>query len=288
MDLAVVVGDEYADATDAAAGQGVYRLGGPGFTPVAGAKLSQFDGVGTNAVASVDDDGNRVTDTWEAAIPWAALNAPSGILSVTSLRVAGVLVGGTDEGTRGFIHGSYLGRSAEGATGADGNFGFNEVVLRGAAVGLPDRDGDQLTDGWESRYGLDPDDDGSADPANGAEGDPDGDGATNAEEQAAGTHPRDPGSVFALVEVSAGATGTTVTTLTQPGQRYRIEYLDGGLAGPVSWKPFADQSPGVGTWVENASAATNFTFVDDFTSATTGSAPTGLPSRIYRVHTERP
>ena len=50
-----------------------------------------------------------------------------------------------------------------------------------------DTDGDGLTDGWETSFGLDPN---SNSGVNGASGDPDGDGVTNAAERNAGTHPR--------------------------------------------------------------------------------------------------
>lgn len=60
-----------------------------------------------------------------------------------------------------------------------------------------DTDGDGLPDGWEVRFGLNPLDNGSAtcdgstaDPRNGAAGDPDGDNLTNAQELGAGTDPR--------------------------------------------------------------------------------------------------
>lgn len=42
-----------------------------------------------------------------------------------------------------------------------------------------DSDDDGLPDWWEIEHGLDPNDDGSGNPANGASGDPDGDGLTN-------------------------------------------------------------------------------------------------------------
>ena len=50
-----------------------------------------------------------------------------------------------------------------------------------------DGDGDGLSDGWETTFGLDP---GSSTGVNGAGGDPDGDGVSNADERTAGTHPR--------------------------------------------------------------------------------------------------
>ena len=60
-------------------------------------------------------------------------------------------------------------------------------------VGLPpeDSDGDGLPTVWETANGLDPNDDGTVDPNNGADGDPDSDGSTNAEELANNTDPQD-------------------------------------------------------------------------------------------------
>ncbi len=60
-----------------------------------------------------------------------------------------------------------------------------------------DSDGDLLWDGWELHFGLNPNDDGSQDPVNGANGDLDGDGYTNLEEQDCGSDPSDPDSVCA-------------------------------------------------------------------------------------------
>lgn len=45
-----------------------------------------------------------------------------------------------------------------------------------------DSDNDGLADDWEILHGLDPNDDGTTDPANGANGDPDGDGLINLDE----------------------------------------------------------------------------------------------------------
>ena len=284
-DIAIVLGDEYGDETDPDAGQGVYQLGGLGFQPVDGARIAQFDGSGDALTTTADDDGDRLTDRWEVAIPWSALNAPSGIVSVSSLRVAAIVVGGNED-TRGYIYSAYLGLSAEGVTNLEGDFGFEEVHLKAAVVSLPDRDDDGLPDWWETLHGLDAGDDGSTDPINGPAGDPDGDDATNAEELAAGTDPHEIASVFAIAEMSVSPANASVVVLTQPGQRYEIEYRDGGLAGPGAWKPFANRDDGVGTWTEEAATPTNFIFMDDFTPATSGSAPTGTPSRAYRVQTE--
>jgi len=60
-------------------------------------------------------------------------------------------------------------------------------------VGLPpdDADGDGLPTTWETANGLDPNDDGTVDPNNGADGDPDSDDSTNAQEFANNTDPQD-------------------------------------------------------------------------------------------------
>jgi hypothetical protein len=52
-----------------------------------------------------------------------------------------------------------------------------------------DSDDDGLPDWWEIEHGLDPNDDGSINPANGANGDPDGDGLTNEFEYWYGANP---------------------------------------------------------------------------------------------------
>lgn len=54
---------------------------------------------------------------------------------------------------------------------------------------LADSDNDGLPDEWEELYGLDPLDDGSLNPDNGANGDPDGDGLKNSEELLYGLNP---------------------------------------------------------------------------------------------------
>ena len=78
-------------------------------------------------------------------------------------------------------------------TDGDGLSDQQEAVA-GTDINDPDTDGDSLTDGFEVFGGLDPLDDGSLNPDNGAGGDPDGDGLTNATEQALGTNPRNPDS----------------------------------------------------------------------------------------------
>ena len=72
-----------------------------------------------------------------------------------------------------------------------------------------DSDGDGLPDVWELENGLDPEDDGSIDPINGADGDPDGDGLSNGGEFAAGSLARnDDSDDDGLKDNDEVATGT--------------------------------------------------------------------------------
>jgi Alpha/beta hydrolase of unknown function (DUF900)/Bacterial TSP3 repeat len=73
----------------------------------------------------------------------------------------------------------------------DGIANFTEISVTFTNPFSADTDGDGLPDGWEIANGLDPNDDGSTNPANGAAGDPDHDGLTNGEEQALDTDPND-------------------------------------------------------------------------------------------------
>ena len=163
--VAIVVGDEYGDGSfphfnlesGADFGQGVFFLCRSNtFQPVPGARFSQFDGTGTAAVSGADDDGNRQTDRWEAAIPWRSLNAAAGWRSVRMLHVSGVIAGDGVSGSDRFLSGNYLGASAAGIL-AGGNYGFNFVSLAGLRVGLPfeDSDLDGSTDLQECRAGTD-------------------------------------------------------------------------------------------------------------------------------------
>ena len=64
----------------------------------------------------------------------------------------------------------------------DGVTNWDEVSTHQTNPLKWDSDDDGLPDDWEILHGLDPNDDGSTDPANGANGDPDGDGLINLDE----------------------------------------------------------------------------------------------------------
>jgi len=145
MDIAVILGDEYGDGTWSSftlggggdMGQGVFYLGGGGgFSAVSGAQVSQFDGSGTNATTSEDDDSNRLTDRWEVYIPWTNLNATS-ISSISNCHMAGIFVSDGTSGDDRYISGNYLGAGATGTLDANTNFGFNMLTLSVAEVQLP-------------------------------------------------------------------------------------------------------------------------------------------------------
>ena len=112
----------------------------------------------------------------------------------------------------------------------------------------PDTDHDGLPDGYERSHDLDPNDDGSADPDNGPNGDPDGDGLTNAQELAFGTAPN-----IADSDSDGLNDGEEITLTTDPNNQNTdgdsldgIPLLDGEDADPkeilVNWKRTPESS----------------------------------------------
>ena len=119
----------------------------------------------------------------------------------------------------------------------------------------------------------------------GAAGNPDGDAGNNLYEFSTGTHPQLAGSIFRITDVAVSSPAE-IRVNTVPGYSYGIDYTD-TLGTSVVWSAFANLANGVGTWLETSSVETNYTFVDDFTPATSGGAPAG-ESRFYRVRSIAP
>ncbi len=225
--VAIVLGDEFGDGTfphfnlgsGYDFGQGIFRLssGEKFFTPLPGARLSQFEGLENIPTFTADDDGNRLTDRWEAAIPWASLNAALGMSSVGTIRVAGVIASEAVQGHDRYLSSNHIGESAMGTKDAYGNWGFNFVTLTGARLGLPhpvsDGNSAQTFQDWIAGQGME---DGEAHPA----ADPDGDGWSNAQEFAFGLDPKLPDTRFPVTVT--GGSGRKVLYLQRQGVTYQV------------------------------------------------------------------
>lgn len=146
MDLALVIGDEYGDGHYPAfqlqsgdeMGQGVFHLSQSTFNPVAGALLTQFDGLEDSPTLSEDDDGNARTHRWEAAIPWASLNA-TGIADLSSLRIAGVMISSSHNENNSYLSGQILADNQGEHPPLDAfeNYGYQSLSLTGHPLTLP-------------------------------------------------------------------------------------------------------------------------------------------------------
>jgi hypothetical protein len=131
-----------------------------------------------------------------------------------------------------------------------------------------DTDGDSLPDGWETQYGINPND---ATGVNGATGDQDGDLRTNRQEYILGTNP--------VVADSANASLTIVRTsptsvaLTFPSVRDRVYklYYTPSLTTPI-WTQAGANIAGTGS---------SISYTDDGTG--TGGPPTTAQPRFYRL-----
>ncbi|MFH0953072.1 MAG: carbohydrate-binding protein [Verrucomicrobiota bacterium] len=226
VDIAIVIGDEYGDGTFTNFnlgdgydfGQGVFYLSRYGrFDPVAGARLSQFDGTGTLAVTATDMDGSRLMLRWECGIPLASLGcSTNGIGVITNCVLAGLVVNTSTNNQDRYISGNYLARSA--SPTSSGNYGFSMVDLNPIEVGmaLADSDGDGISDGWEMQYFA------SLAIAS-AVSDWDTDHSQDRDESYAGTNPKDAVSYFRLYSpLSSGSTGFVVRWHSVSGRQYGL------------------------------------------------------------------
>lgn len=271
INIAILLGDEYGDGnfphfhleSGADLGQGAFYTDTAvkRFVPVPGVRLAQFDGGPDSPTAAADDDGNRQTDRWEIAIPWASLNAPLGIASVGSCHISGLIASDGVSTNDRYLSANYLGRSASGTL--NGNYGFNLVTLAGWPLGLPgaDSDLDGMPDAWERRHELDP---GSAADAG---GDDDRDGIGNRDEYFADTDPGDDRSGLHLV-LDSGPAGFTVRASTSTNRLYTLQFAT-NLA--VTWEPVPGQGPRRGTGGEELR-----------------SDPAAGPRRFYRLKAQLP
>lgn len=274
MDIAIVLGDQWGDGTytnfNLASGydfgQGIYYLSSGGtFFPVGGAVLSQFGGMGTDAVTN-NYDPSRTTTRWECSLPWSSLNCPGGISNVTQLLVGGIVASSATQGNDRYLSGNYLGYSATNtAPLTNGNFAFSFVTLKGLPVSLPNQDinTNGIPDDWEQRYF------GSATGAV-ATADADEDGLSNLKEYWLGTNPRSAASTFRIDAISRFGEGQGVTWSSIGGKRYQVSVAT-NLTDPTPFQPL--------------------TIITDSNYAGTGSSqicidtnlPAGVAQRFYRI-----
>jgi serine protease len=267
MDIALVLGDEWGDfnypifglGSGDDFGQGIYVLGATSFVEVADMSLAQFGGTGAEPVTQTAPDPDRMTDRWEAFLPWSALNASNGVHSVTSLVVAGVFGSNGEIPPNRYLSANVMARSAEMPDGFDefGNVGFGFLILEPLDVDLSDLDDDGLPDDWEESWF------GSVTNSSGG-GDQDSDGQTDREEWTAGTEPDNSNSVFkaAGIDFSQQVGVQTVT-----GRLYNL-YATEELLNP-DWQavPGKTNIPGTGGL---------YLFAD----------PTGFTRRVFRIGVE--
>jgi hypothetical protein len=202
--VAIVLGDEWGDGTFPQFqltsgddfGQGVFYIStglNANFEPVPGAKLSQYDGTGSEATGSNDSDGDRLVDRWEVCIPWISLHASNGVSDVTNCTLSGVIASSSTNENNRYLSSSYLAASMNCTSNLDayGNFGYAVVTLEGEQIGLPiaDSDKDGIPDWWERRYF-------SSLGMLSEAGDWDEDGLNDLREYMAGTNPKDASSCF--------------------------------------------------------------------------------------------
>lgn len=135
-----------------------------------------------------------------------------------------------------------------------------------------DFDGDGLPDNWEWKN--------FATLTNGASSDVTGKGASIMDDYVAGTDPTNRNSVFRVAAISNSPSMLAVGTVS--GRVYRAWFTDDSLATSPAWSLFSNQMNGVGSWLETNPPPASRSFKDDFTTNSTGHAPTN-GVRFYRV-----
>ena len=257
-DVVLLLGDEWGDGTFTNfnlgngynMGQGIYYLSSSGsFVPVAGAHLTQFDGTGTVATVTTDDDGARLTKRWKAGIPWSSLGSTNGIAGITNCWLYGLIVSDGTNGTDRYISGNYLGASVQEST--NGNYGFSFIHINGIAVGLPQSDSNSngVPDSWElENFGT------LGAVSRGS--DWDGDGFPDQGEWAAGTLPRNGSSLLRMEQIAPSFSGLNqVTWQTVGGRTYDIQCATDLMGGFTNLTTVTEDSVSNGvasmrTWVD--------------------------------------
>jgi len=224
--VAVLLGDEYADATDrffsrpdlglANVGQGVFRLDA-GLSTVESARLQQFN----RSPQRLEPSFQRIypeqnANFIEVALPLSELGLNPG----ETIKLAAVVGGSLHDSQTQFrqLDSSFLGISFAGG-------GLSNSVIAGRVVRLAldpsaDEDMDGLPNGWEQDHGLDPR---LADGDDGASGDPDGDRMTNREEFIAGTDPRDSSSALRMRVENIDPDHVLLSWSSVIGRRYQLQ-----------------------------------------------------------------
>lgn len=138
-----------------------------------------------------------------------------------------------------------------------------------------DTDGDGMPDGYEVVNGL-------AALLNDAWLDQDGDGLANWAEFIAGTAAGNSNSYFGVMSTSMPGPSFLIRHSTASGRLYEILFSD-DLA---QWRGFGDTNIPVGRYLETGPGSQH-TFTDDYTSATSGGAPTNR-LRAYSIRVIKP
>ncbi|HUF60983.1 MAG TPA: LamG-like jellyroll fold domain-containing protein [Verrucomicrobiales bacterium] len=172
-----------------------------GTTSASGTTLSYFQGSWNVTHVEVPAEGwfhvawrNTPTDMelyFDGTLVYTGPRVPDG-------RIAGFMNAGIRhnnvEGFEGLMDDLFLWDDASNSLSPEDIAAIAAQGMTGFLGLDQDQDGDGLPDAWEIEHGLDPADDGSINPDNGANGDPDEDGLDNLAEFEAGTSPRNPDS----------------------------------------------------------------------------------------------